>query len=295
MWRPRSWRQRSGNYWKPIICTTNWKKMKTWNCRLRRHPDATTTWRIRSRRVPDRNRRLPSTPKWIVDVETTLAFHSIIVSLNSFTFYLFSKGGETEWNVWKNNNKKIKITERDESPSRRHSLTVLPPPLTRTVSNPFLKRHSQISSYGRKGPDPRMTLNPANLSSMSTLFVLFFFQLNPNLNLKINYFFVWLMSFRRSAGIVALLGSVFVDFIVLCVASLAARLADSRRPPSGWFRPLEGIPASRPGQIGHVGRAGPHETGLDGRIARQPATRLVHQGWRHQRKGWYPLILNCLF
>ncbi|XP_046632352.1 protein spire homolog 1-like isoform X3 [Daphnia pulicaria] len=55
--------------------------------------------------------------------------------------------------------------QRDESPSRRHSLTVLPPPLTRTVSNPFLKRHSQISSYGRKGPDPRMTLNPANLSS----------------------------------------------------------------------------------------------------------------------------------
>lgn len=96
MWRPRSWRQRSGNYWKPIICTTNWKRMKTWNCRLRRHPDATTTWRIRSRRVPDRNRRLPSTPKWIVDVETTLAFHSIIVSLNSFTFYLFSKG-ERNW------------------------------------------------------------------------------------------------------------------------------------------------------------------------------------------------------
>ena len=86
------------------------------------------------------------------------------------------------------------------------------------------------------------------------------------------------MKFRRPARIVALLGSVFVDFVVIGVASFAARLADSHRPPSGGFRPLQGIPASSPGQIGHVGRAGPHETGLDGRIARQPATRLVHQG-----------------
>ncbi|XP_057379432.1 protein spire homolog 1-like [Daphnia carinata] len=58
--------------------------------------------------------------------------------------------------------------ERDESPSRRHSLTVLPPPLTRTASNPFLKRQSMnahLNSHVRQGADPRMTLNPANLSS----------------------------------------------------------------------------------------------------------------------------------
>lgn len=58
--------------------------------------------------------------------------------------------------------------ERDESPSRRHSLTVLPPPLTRTTSNPFFKRQSmnaQLNCHTRKGADPRMTLNPANLSS----------------------------------------------------------------------------------------------------------------------------------
>lgn len=59
--------------------------------------------------------------------------------------------------------------ERDESPTRRHSLTVLPP-LTRTLSNPFLKRQSlncHLSSYTRSNPDPRITLHPAHLSGKS--------------------------------------------------------------------------------------------------------------------------------
>ena len=79
------------------------------------------------------------------------------------------------------------VTERDESP-RRHSLTALPS-LTRTQSNPFIKRqslNSHLSSYTRPAPDPRITLLPAHLPSkffFGLSFSRFFFS--PSMLVKI--------------------------------------------------------------------------------------------------------------
>lgn len=190
---------------------------------------------------------------------------------------------------------RLLLTERDESP-RRHSLTVLPT-LTRTLSNPFIKRqslNSHLSSYTRPAPDPRITLLPAHLSSkFFSLFLSLPTEQNPipaNKTKKKRHFSsrisflvlkISFCSFRtenpiRRIWIVALLGSVVFRLFV-CFAALSAGLADARTPPGGLC-PLKRVPAGGSGQVGHLGGAGPHETGLDGRFARQPAFRLVDQG-----------------
>ena len=194
------------------------------------------------------------------------------------------------------------VTERDESP-RRHSLTALPS-LTRTQSNPFIKRqslNSHLSSYTRPAPDPRITLLPAHLPSKFFFLVfpfpfLFFpldacqnpakknkspnshredgFPAVPISNLLLLFYFTTNWNQIRRIWIVALFGSVVFRLFV-GVVKFSARLADA---PPGRLCSLEGVPASGARQVGHLGRAGPHEASLDGRFAGQPAFGLVYQG-----------------
>lgn len=94
---------------------------------------------------------------------------------------------------------------------------------------------------------------------------------------------------RRRIGIAALFGTVFLGVVrVFGVATrLSARLADAW-PPARRFCAVGAVPGKVPRQVGHAGGAGAHEAGPDGGLTGEPASRVVHQRRRHQRKGKKP-------
>lgn len=122
-------------------------------------------------------------------------------------------------------------------------------------------------------------------------------RLTVNQNVIFISLLFWIMThYRWSAWIVAVFGCIFVDVIVISVTAFAARFAHTCRPFARRFRSFKRVSTGCPRQIGHLGRISAHETRSDGCVARQPAIRLVYQGWRHQRKGAcvFKMRLNLL-